>query len=108
MNYISTRGNNQKMTSAQAIIAGLADDGGLFVPDELPQVDMGRFGKEIEKLSKRFIEAGQCACFASDAHDLPNRQYQYSEALQKLDEEFGKEKVEEFKNNARAIINERY
>ena len=40
MNYISTRGNNQKMTSAQAIIAGLADDGGLFVPDELPQVDM--------------------------------------------------------------------
>ena len=69
---------------------------------------MGTFGKEIEKLSKRFIEAGQCACFASDAHDLPNRQYQYSEALQKLDEEFGKEKVEAFKNNARAIINGDY
>ena len=69
---------------------------------------MGTFGKEIEKLSRRIIEAGQCACFASDAHDLPNRQYQYSEALQKLDEEFGKEKVEEFKNNARAIINGDY
>lgn len=40
MNYISTRGNNQYMTSAQAIIAGLADDGGLFVPEELPQVDL--------------------------------------------------------------------
>ena len=69
---------------------------------------MGTFGKEIEKLSRKFIEAGQCACFASDAHDLPNRQYQYSEALQKLDEEFGRERAIEFKNNARAIINGDY
>ena len=40
MKYISTRGSNQHMTSAQAIIAGLAEDGGLFVPEELPQVDL--------------------------------------------------------------------
>ena len=38
MKYISTRGNQQNMDAAQAIIAGLADDGGLFVPTELPQV----------------------------------------------------------------------
>ena len=42
---------------------------------------MGTFGKKIEEISRKFIEAGQCACFASDAHDLPKRQYQYSEAL---------------------------
>ena len=66
---------------------------------------VGTFGKEIEKMSKQFIEAGQCACFASDAHDLPKRQYEYSAALKKLGEEFGEERGNEFKNNARAIVN---
>ena len=37
MNYQSTRDSeNKKVTSAQAIKQGLADDGGLFVPDEIP------------------------------------------------------------------------
>lgn len=37
MNYQSTRDvENKKVTSAQAIKQGLADDGGLFVPDEIP------------------------------------------------------------------------
>lgn len=39
MKYISTRGNNTKVTAAQAIIKGLADDGGLFVPESIPSVD---------------------------------------------------------------------
>ena len=33
MNYISTRGHNCAVTSARAIIKGLAEDGGLFVPE---------------------------------------------------------------------------
>ncbi|MDY2638489.1 MAG: CpsB/CapC family capsule biosynthesis tyrosine phosphatase, partial [Ligilactobacillus salivarius] len=66
---------------------------------------VGTFGKEIEKMSKQFIEAGQCACFASDAHDLPKRQYEYSEALKKLSNEFGSECVQEYEDNARAIVN---
>lgn len=41
MKYISTRGNKQSVDSAEAIIAGLADDGGLFVPTEMPQIDKG-------------------------------------------------------------------
>lgn len=37
MNYQSTRDSeSKKVTSAQAIKQGLADDGGLFVPDEIP------------------------------------------------------------------------
>jgi len=40
MKYISTRGNAQELTAAEAIIKGLADDGGLFVPDTMPKVDM--------------------------------------------------------------------
>ena len=40
MKYISTRGNGQSLESAEAIIAGLAEDGGLFVPETIPQVNM--------------------------------------------------------------------
>lgn len=65
----------------------------------------GTFGQKIEEMSRRFIEAGQCACFASDAHDLPKRQYEYGAALKKLDAEFGSRRVQEFKDNARAIVN---
>ena len=68
MKYISTRGNNQKMTSAQAIIAGLADDGGLFVPDELPQVDM-EFIKGLTKLSYQERAARVLGCFLTDYTD---------------------------------------
>lgn len=39
MKYSSTRGNGIELDSAQAIIQGLASDGGLFVPDSLPQAD---------------------------------------------------------------------
>ena len=39
MKYISTRGLKQSLTSAEAIIAGIANDGGLFVPTEIPQID---------------------------------------------------------------------
>lgn len=40
MKYVSTRGNEQKLQSAEAVIAGIAKDGGLFVPTEFPQIDM--------------------------------------------------------------------
>lgn len=66
---------------------------------------VGTFGKDIEEMSRKFIEAGQCACFASDAHDLPKRQYEYSEALEKLSNEFGSERAQEFRDNAQAIVN---
>lgn len=38
--YISTRGGNEKLRSAQAIIQGLAKDRGLFVPNEIPHIDL--------------------------------------------------------------------
>ena len=39
MRYISTRGNNGEIYSAEAIVAGLAKDGGLFVPESFPEID---------------------------------------------------------------------
>lgn len=37
--YLSTRGQVERMTSAQAIAQGIAPDGGLFVPEAIPCVD---------------------------------------------------------------------
>ncbi len=36
MKYISTRGYEQKFTAAEAIVRGIAPDGGLFVPETIP------------------------------------------------------------------------
>ena len=43
--YQSTRGDKKRVLSAEAIIKGIADDGGLFVPEAIPRAD-----KEIYKL----------------------------------------------------------
>jgi threonine synthase len=37
MRYYSTRNNSEKVSFAQAALTGLAPDGGLFVPQEIPQ-----------------------------------------------------------------------
>lgn len=39
MNYVSTRGGNENIVSAEAIIQGLSANGGLFVPTEIPTID---------------------------------------------------------------------
>ena len=38
--YKSTRGNNELITSSEAIIAGIAPDGGLYVPDSIPKLSI--------------------------------------------------------------------
>ena len=40
MQFFSTRDQNRKATSSQAIAQGLSDEGGLFVPESFPQVDV--------------------------------------------------------------------
>ncbi len=44
--YASTRDEKEKVTASQAILKGLANDGGLFVPTEIPALDI-----EIETLA---------------------------------------------------------
>lgn len=48
MNYISTRNSSYSVSAAQAIVAGLAPDGGLFIPESLPAFTL----EEIGALSK--------------------------------------------------------
>lgn len=38
--YKSTRSNGEKVTASQAILKGLADDGGLFVPEHIPTLEV--------------------------------------------------------------------
>ena len=40
MNYYSTRDNTLQRTASQAILQGIAPDGGLFVPQEIPAVNL--------------------------------------------------------------------
>lgn len=45
--YKSTRSNSEPVTASQAILKGLADDGGLFVPESIPSLTTS-----LEELSK--------------------------------------------------------
>ena len=38
--YKSTRGKEQAVTASMAILKGLSEDGGLFVPESIPQLDV--------------------------------------------------------------------
>mgnify|MGYP002625131872 CR=1 FL=1 len=38
--YVSTRNANEKVTASEAVLKGLADRGGLFVPTEIPKLDV--------------------------------------------------------------------
>lgn len=44
--YNSTRNKEEKVTASQAILKGLSEDGGLFVPDHIPALD-----KSLKELS---------------------------------------------------------
>ncbi len=46
MLYVSTRNEEEKATASQAILKGLAADGGLFVPEKIPTLDLS-----VEKLA---------------------------------------------------------
>lgn len=47
MLYTSTRNKNIKVSAAQAIAQGISEEGGLFVPCELPQFDTDKIGSMV-------------------------------------------------------------
>ena len=48
MFYTSTRNKNIKVTSAQAIAQGISEEGGLFVPCELPQFSLDKIASMVD------------------------------------------------------------
>ena len=57
MRFISTRGNAEVSCAAMAIAKGLADDGGLFVPEKFPQVGIDGIEKMLD------MDYAERACF---------------------------------------------
>ena len=66
MRYISTRGaHSEGVSSAYAIKTGLASDGGLFMPERIPEIDL-EFIKAISPLSYPQRAAEVLSLFLSD------------------------------------------
>ena len=47
--YQSTRGKGEPVTASQAILKGLSEDGGLFVPTSIPALDVSM--EELSRMS---------------------------------------------------------
>ncbi len=81
MNYISTRDSSYQVSAAQAIVAGLAPDGGLFLPEKLPQFTL----PEIQAMAKSGYTGRATAVLArflcdfthEELHGYINRAYAY-------------------------------
>ena len=84
MKYISTRGAHiEGVSSTYAIKTGLASDGGLFMPDEIPGISL-EFIKELSLLSYPERAARVMAMFLSD--------YTYEELLSDTKEAYSAER----------------
>ncbi|MDA9865033.1 threonine synthase, partial [Pelagibacterales bacterium] len=55
MKYLSTRGGEKDLTFKDILFSGLASDGGLYVPDEWPQIDYNTL-KKIDNYSELALE----------------------------------------------------
>ena len=87
MKYISTRSKITPISSAEAILQGLASDGGLFVPEKIPTVSLDEIGELKSKtyeqrsawLLGKFLtdytedELGECSELAYNWFDVSAR-----------------------------------
>lgn len=62
--YLSSRGGEKDVTASQAIIKGLANDGGLFVPDGFPKLD--KTLNELAEMDYREVAYNVMKLFLSD------------------------------------------
>lgn len=62
--YKSTRGDRTTITASQAILKGLADDGGLFVPTEIPKLSVSL--DELSKMDYKSVAYAVMSSFLSD------------------------------------------
>lgn len=65
----------------------------------------GGLGSKIQKFSKQLIEAKLVHFIASDAHNNTNRPFHMKEAMELLEDEYGKTKVKEYHQVTRQLVN---
>ena len=85
MIYQSTRNDELEVRSAQAIVAGLAPDGGLFIPKEKPQISIDDI-KRLADMNYKGRACGVLSLFLSD--------YTSEEIENCVDKAYSKEKFE--------------
>ena len=66
---------------------------------------VGQFGKPIQKAAKIMIENNLAHMLASDAHNTSGRQFYTDQAYRKLYKEFGEEKVLDFQQTVKDVVN---
>ncbi|WP_075618334.1 tyrosine-protein phosphatase [Paenisporosarcina indica] len=65
----------------------------------------GKFGKNIQKMSIKFLDHNLAHVIASDVHNLTTRNFQWKEAWRVVEKEFGRDGVDTFTSNATDIFN---
>ena len=115
MKYISTRNkSSEALTSAEAILQGLASDGGLLVPETIPKIKIKdikalvnmRYEDRAVEILKLFLtdytidELKECAELAYDWFDIHDR----TRLAIMSDKPADAKKIEANKNNVRAIL----
>ena len=91
MYYTSTRDNNVKITSAQAIAQGISVDGGLFMPEEIPSITLD----EISKLSEMKYNERAAYIFAKYLTDFTDEEIHYCTDNAYTDKKFSTDNIAE-------------
>lgn len=66
---------------------------------------LGVFGKKIQKMAELMIEHNLVHMMATDAHNISTRRFCLKEAYEKLEKEYGHDKVACYQQTAKALIN---
>jgi threonine synthase len=80
MNFVSTRNNSPAATLSQAIAAGLAPDGGLYVPEIFPKIRSLEVGSDLAETATQLIApffegdalAPELPAICREAFDFPS------------------------------------
>ncbi len=91
MYYKSTRNSGVKITSAEAIVQGISEDGGLFVPSEIPFITMD----EIVKLGDMSYSERAAYIFAKYLTDFTEAEIRYCTENAYSDKKFATENIAE-------------
>ncbi len=89
--YKSTRNSDVRVTSAQAITAGISKDGGLFVPSEIPAISLD----EIKKLGDMTYADRAAEIFAKYLTDFTADEIRYCVDSAYSDRNFDTENITE-------------
>ncbi|MBZ5996170.1 tyrosine protein phosphatase [Leuconostoc gelidum subsp. gasicomitatum] len=93
---------NTKIMSDPDILYSLIEKGAIAQVTASSYV--GSFGKKVQKFAESIIAHNLAHVFVSDAHDLPNRDYEMRQALDKLHSHLGQDYQQLFEKNAEAIL----